>query len=304
MPSESGPLRWYGQRFEGVAIPDGVSEEARLRFAPIGVYEMFFRQQPRYEFSGAFLFNGARPQSPGQEGQRQFEATEDTSGVERTLTIQRTGGDIPFESLEFIPLDLEERPIDFTRLEAGARRCTIRYSKDAPPESLKIRLPGINVFDVETVAACLWASGEQYSPEPLAAVISRDDGIRVDRISNPTGKTRKLEEHLLALFDALPDKAAERACRIQCDYQYQLSADGSTADVPVVLADVSPLASASFSELAEKLLDWYQEMAPRSGAFVIKLRVFGINTLAPPALHLTQMLLPSESIAELERVLW
>lgn len=107
-----------------VAIPDGISEEAHLRFAPIGVYETFFRQQPRYEFSGAFLFNGAKPQSLEQEGQ--FEVTEDTTGVERTLTIQSTGGHIPFESLEFIPLDFEERPIDFTRLEVGARRCTIR----------------------------------------------------------------------------------------------------------------------------------------------------------------------------------
>ena len=137
MSSEAGPLRWYGYNFEGIAIPesgDGVSEEARLCLAPTGVYEIFLRQQPWYEFSGALLFNGTHPQLTGDEGQWQFQAVEDIAEIERTLMIQRANGVLPFESLEIIPLDWDDRPLDVTWLEVDARRSTIRYRKDAPPE--------------------------------------------------------------------------------------------------------------------------------------------------------------------------
>ena len=78
MSSELGPIKLYGQSFEGERVPESVgdvSEEARLRSTPIGVYEFSFRQQPRYDFSGAVFFNGDEPAPAVQNEQKQFEAT-------------------------------------------------------------------------------------------------------------------------------------------------------------------------------------------------------------------------------------
>src|SRR3954468_5476541 len=101
MTSELGPVVFRGQDFEAATIPDsvgGISEDARLRATPIFRYEaVLYQQGPRYQFSGAFLFNGAGPNLNGDEGAWQFEVTEEVTeedaGTERTLTIRGAEGD-------------------------------------------------------------------------------------------------------------------------------------------------------------------------------------------------------------------
>ena len=117
MQSEAGSIIFYDQTFGGTALPesgDNGSEEARVRAAPVGVYELSFRQQPRYELSGAFLFNDQKPRSQ-HDDQKQFEILEDIAGIERTLMIQRIGDSISLESVEIIPLDLRWNPLNSPR---------------------------------------------------------------------------------------------------------------------------------------------------------------------------------------------
>jgi len=112
---ETGPIIFYDQRFAGDALPEGedISEETRLRAAVVGVYEVHFRQQPHYEFSGAFL----DANTPSAEQQKQFEVSEDITDVEQILVLQSTVEVIKLDSLEITPLDWREHPLEFTQLE-------------------------------------------------------------------------------------------------------------------------------------------------------------------------------------------
>lgn len=305
MSVETGQPRFYGQSFEGVAVPERggeVGEEARLHLAPVGVYEVHLRQQPKYEFGGELLCNGATPQLSGDEGERQFEVSEDVAGIERTLMIQVNGDEAPFESLEVTPLDWDERPIQFTRMGEDARHSTIRYRKNAPPESLKIRFSGISVFEVESIIGCLWVRGRSYTLDPLPAVITRGDEIRVDLLRNPNGGARRLEEHLRALFGALAEDAPGRACTVRWDYQYLPSPGGLPVIIPVLMKTSLSLSGddALFSEIPAPLIDWYQTSAPAKGVFNFGVEVYGTRSPEPaPVLRHTQLLLPPELISEL-----
>jgi hypothetical protein len=307
MTSEVSHVMFRSQDFEAVAIPEsggGVGEYVRLRVAPLFGYEaIFYQYGPRYEFGGAFLFSGAGPDFTEGEGLWQFEVTEEVSeddpGAVRTLTIQGAEGDSPFESFEIIPLDWESRPVDFTQLEVGARREKISYGKDGPPELLKIRLNGLNVLDVETIAVRLSDSERQYSTEPLAPLIRRDDAIRVDKLSNPAGEKRKAEEHLLALFDALSDKFNGRTFQLECTYQYQPAPDSPYVSLPVMKGQSLRWDAASFSAIAGQLTHWRQTVQTATGVFVFGVTILGTKKPEPvPALQLTQLLLPSESLAD------
>lgn len=307
MSSEIGPVIFRGQGFKAVAIPesvDGAGEEARLRAAPIFVYEADCSQYgSRYEFGVAFLFNGNLSNPKGGESTSQFELSEevpeDDAGTERTLTIKRAEGETPFESLEIIPLDWEGRPVAFTQLEADANQKKLSYRTEGPPNSLKIRLDGLNVLDFETIAVRLSDPERQYTSEPLTPLIKRDDAIRIDKLSNPTNEKRKLEEHLTALFDTLSDKLNGRAFQFDCGYRYQLAPDSTYVSIPVIKGQSLRWDAESFKAIADLLPHWRQTVQPETGDFVFKVTLLGLNERElVPVLQLTQMLLPSDSIAE------
>src|SRR4029078_695110 len=114
MLSESGPIIFYSQKFDGIDLRVGpdISEEARLRAAAVGLYELVLRQQPQYEFSGAFLFYDEKPETQRDEQQKQFEVSEDVAQADRTLSIQSPAEGLDLNSVELIPLDWREHPLE------------------------------------------------------------------------------------------------------------------------------------------------------------------------------------------------
>ncbi len=156
MTSDSGTIIFYNQNFGGAALPEGgdsVSEAARVRAVPVGVYEWCFRQQPQYELDGALLFNAGNFDPQNDEQPKQFEIAEDITEIERILTIRRTSDAINLESVEIIPLDWRENPLEFSQPTVSESQRTIRYLKDPPVESLKLRVSAVNVFEVENLNA-------------------------------------------------------------------------------------------------------------------------------------------------------
>jgi hypothetical protein len=298
MLSETGRIIFYDQTFAGSALPGGedVSEETRLRAAVTGVYELNFRQQPHYEFSGAFL----DANTPADERQKQFEVSEDITDVDRILTLQSTADVIKLDSLEIIPLDWREHPLEFAPLETSEKQRKISYRKDTPPESLKLRLSGVNVFDSEIISAVMWANGRDYSPGKLATFIRRSEDIRIDRLENPSGEPRRLEEHLLTLFRLLLEKAPDRLFDFECSYRYHPVAGGAPAFVPVLFQRSLTLATARalFSDLLPALKNWYQNVPSIDGVFDFGVKVYGAGAReSVPIMHLTGFVLPTESIA-------
>jgi hypothetical protein len=303
MPSDTGTIIFYDQNFTGTVLPetgDSVSEERRVRAVPIGVYELSFRQQPRYELEGALLFNADNPDAQRFEQQKQFEIVEDNAGIERTLMIQRTREAINLESVEVIPLDWRENPIEFTQLAVSESQRTIRYRKDPPVESLKLKVSGVNVFDVESINATLWANDRNYAPGQLAAFIRRSEDIRIDRLGNSQGGARKIEDHLLTFFRLLLEKAPDRTFDFECSYRYPTVDGGPCALLPVLIPQTLSLPTASelFSALLPALNNWYQSFSPPEGVFDFGVKVYGAGLRqSVPILHLTGVILPIESIA-------
>jgi hypothetical protein len=303
MPSDTGTIIFYDQNFNGTVLPEGgagVSEAVRVRVLPMGVYELCFRQQPRYELDGALLFNAENPDAQGSEQQKQFEIVEDTAGIERTLMIQRTSDAINLESVEVIPLDWRDNSLEFTPLAVSVSQRTIRYRKDPPVESLKLRVSGVNVFDVESINVTLWANGRTYSPGQVAAFIRRSEDIRIDRLDNSEGGARKIEDHLLTFFRLLLAKAPDRTFDLECSYRYQIVDGGPHALLPVLVPQTLTLATASelFSSLQPALNNWYQVASPPAGVFDFGVKVYGAGSRQSlPIVHLTGIILPIESIA-------
>jgi len=302
MLTEAGPIIIYGQKFDGIALPEGpdVSEEARLRAAAVGTYELVFRQQPQYEFSGAFLFNDEKPGTQRDEQQKQFEVSEDIAEVERTLTIRSCAEGINLNSVEVIPLDWREDPLEFTVLEVGESKRTISYAKDVPVESLKFKLSGINVFEVETINTALWTGAGNYSPEKLSTFIRRSEDIRLDRLDNSEGGARRIEEHLLTFFRVLLEKAPDRTFDFECGYRSKLGDGVPDALVPVMFQQSLSLPSASelFSQLLPALSGWYQSVSPAEGVFNFGVKVYGAAPSEPvPVIYLTSLVLPISAIS-------
>ena len=163
MSPDTGRIIFYDQNFGGTALPeaiDNVSEESRVRALPIGIYELCFRQQPRYELDGALLFNLENLDSQRDVPPRQFQIVEDAAGIERILKIQRTSDAINLESVEVIPLDWRENPIEFTELGVSEIQRTISYRQDPLVECLKLKFSDLNVFDVESINATLLPMAE------------------------------------------------------------------------------------------------------------------------------------------------
>ncbi len=292
MPSEVGPIIFYDQQFGGVALPEGpdVSEEARLRTAAIGVYELQFRQQPHYEFSGVFVFHDDKRDAQRDEQQKQFAVSEDITETETKLTIQSHDSGINLESVEIVPLDWRGNPLEVTPLEGSETQRKISYRKDPPVESLKLKLSGLDVFDVEIINAVLSTSNRDYSPGKLAAVISRSEDIRIDRLDNSKGEPRKIEEHLLTLFRILLEKAPDRTFDFECNYRYPVVDGGANAFVPVLFRTSLNLTTAGelFSNLLPELRNWYQTSSPPEGVFAFGVKVFGAGSRESiPILQLT-----------------
>ena len=300
MPSEVGPIILYGQKFEGTVPQVGdVSEETRLRDAPIGVYELWFRQQPRYQCCGAFLLNEVKADPQLSEQQQQFEVSESIADAERTLMIQRTGEGINLNSVEIIPLDWREQPLEFTVLEVTETQRSISYRKDAPVESLKLKFSGVNVFDVEIINAALWTHTGNYSPGELPAFIRRAEDIRIDRLGDLGGVPRTIEEHLLTFFHLLLEEAPNRTFDFECGYRYRAVDGGANTFVPVLFTKslTLPTASESFSNLLPLLSNWYKSFSPPEGVFDFGVKIYGVASESVPVLDLTGMILPIESIA-------
>jgi hypothetical protein len=311
MPSLSSPVVLLRQSFKAAAIPerrDGVSEEARLRAAPVGAYEYVLHQYPQYEFRSAVFYNGATPDPVGFDTQQQFKVIEVIEETERTLMIESMSDDISVEPVEIIPLDSKQRPLDFTRLETSASRRTIRYREDPPPHALKIRISGLNVVAVESVNACLWSDateGVQCS-EPQATFIKRQEPISIDLLDNPRGEARRLDEHLLKVFGIVFGKAttttAGRDFQLECSYRYQIMDGAPEVSVPVLgryYVDSANIGE-NLSRVATMLSQWHRDASLGKGSFVFGVEVYG--TKSPervPVLRLNQLLLPSESIANL-----
>lgn len=302
MLSEPGSIMLYGQKFEGTALPEvrEVGEETRLRAAAIGSYELWFRQQPLYEFSGAFLLNDEKPVPERHEQQKQFDVSEDIAEVEKRLTIQSTSDICNLDSIEIIPLDWRENPVEFTVLDASESQRTISYRKDAPVESLKLKLSGINVFEVETIDAVVLAKGKDYSPGKVSALIKRSEDIRVDRLDNSHGSVRRIEEHLLTFLRLLLEKVPNRTFDFECNYRHQLVDGGPDVLVPVLYQQslTLPAASELFPNLLPQLRYWHENSSPPEGVFDFGVRVYGAGLReSVPVLHLTAIVLPIESIA-------
>src|ERR1051325_9838129 len=302
MPAETGPIIFYSQKFDGIALPQGpdIGEAARLRAAAIGSYELLFRQQPQYEFSGAFLFNDETPEDQRVEPQRQFEVSETIAEVERSLIIQNVTDGGNLNSVELVPLDWRENPLAFTLSEDSEFRRTLRYPKDVPVESLKLKLSGVNVFDVETINSVIRTGGRSYSPATLTTSIRRLEDIRLDRLDNSGNGTRKIEDHLLTFFRLLLEKDSKRNFDFECGYRYSLADGGPNALVPVMFRKSLnlPAASELFPELLAQLRDWYRSVSPAEGVFNFGVKIYGGSAGKPrPVLHFTSLVLPISSIA-------
>ena len=300
MLTEAGPIIIYNQKFDGIDLPDGpdISEEARVRATAVGTYELVLRQQPQYEFSGAFLFNDEKPETQRDEQQKQFEVSEDVAEADRTLMIQAEGLDL--NSVELIPLDWREHPLEVTVLEAGKSKRTISYPKELPVESLRLKLTGVNVFEVETVNTAFRTTAGNYSPGELTTFIRRLEDIRLDRLDNPEGGARRIEEHLLTFFRILLEKAPDRTFDFECGYRSKLGDGVPDALVPVMFQQSLSLPSASelFSQLLPALSGWYESVSPEDGVFNFGVKVYGAESSEPvPVIYLTSLVLPISSIA-------
>jgi hypothetical protein len=296
MLSETGPIIFYDHKFDGASLPEGddVSEATRLRAAAVGVYELTLRQQPHYEFSGAFLFNDEK----AQRQQKQFEVSEDITKDERSLTIQSAADVIDLDSLEFIPLDWRGDPLEFTPLETSKSQRKISYRKDAPVESVKLKLSGINVFEVETINATLWTTTENYSPEKLSTFIRRSEDIRLDQLDNSAGGARTVEDHFHTFFRLLLEKTPNRSFDFECGYRSKLGDGVPDALVPVMFQQslTLPAASELFSLLQSELRRWYQSVSPADGVFNFGVKVYGAAGPVP-VIYFTSLVLPVTSIA-------
>ncbi len=150
----------------------------------------------------------------------------------------------------------------------------------------------------------LRANGRNYLPGQLTALIKRTEDIRIDRLDSSQGAARKIEDHLLAFFRILLEKAPERIFDFECSYRYQMVDGGPHALLPVLIRQTLSLESASesFSALLPTLNNWYQSASPPKGVFDFGVKVYGAGSrqsVPPtvPILHLTGIILPLESIA-------
>jgi hypothetical protein len=313
MSSLSSPVVLLRQSFKAAAIParrEGVSEEARLRVAPVGAYEYVLHQSPQYEFRSAVFYNGAQLDPDDFDTQQQFKVSEVIEETERTLTIESLSDDISVEPVEIIPLDWKQRPLEFTRLETGARRRTIRYREDPPPHALKIRISGLNVVAVESFNACLWSDAmeEGRCCEPHAAFIERQEPIRIDLLDNPRGEARRVDEHLLKFLGIVfgqdaANATAGRDFKLECSHRYEIADGAAETSVPVLgrYYVASANVGENLSRLATMLSQWQRDASPGKGSFVFGVEVYGVTAQERvPILRLNQLLLPTESIANID----
>jgi hypothetical protein len=308
VPSQSSYAVLLCQSFEKEAIPErreDISEEARLRAALSGVYEYKLHQEPRYEFSSAVLYNQDQfLDTLVPRGHDVFKVVEDVEGAERTLTIMESMRNAASVGpIEILPLDGRQQPLDFRTLEVSASRPTIGYGHDSPPQALQIRISGLNVVDVESATACVWAGGMpgvQFST-PVFPLLQRSEPIRVDLLANPRAEARGLEEHLQAVFGIVFGKSSGRDFKLECCYRYQIMGSGPDVSLPV-LQDAIPSNSENLSlTMSSALKKWHQDVAPKKGTFVFQLAVFAANSHQTlPVLNLSELLLPCESIADLK----
>ena len=302
MLSESGPIIFYSQKFDGIDLRVGpdISEEALLRAAAVGLHELVLRQQPQYEFSGAFLFNDEKPETQRDEQQKQFEVSEDVAQADRTLSIQSPAEGLDLNSVELIPLDWREHPLEVTVLEAGKSKRTISYPKDLPVESLRLKLTGVNVFEVETVNTAFRTTAGNYSPGKLTTFIRRSEDMRLDRLDNSGGASRTVEEQLHTFFRILLEKAPNRSFDFECGYRSRLGDGVPDALVPVMFREslTLPTASELFSQVQPELNRWYRSVSPSDGVFNFGVKIYGsAPSESVPVIYLTSLVLPISSIA-------
>jgi hypothetical protein len=311
--SLSLPVVLLQQSYQQVIISErgeGVSEEARLRAAFFGEYEFVLHQAPRYNFICTVFYNQDQllhtksPLVPFVGRHEQFKVVEEVEGPERTLTIESLQDGVSVELIEIIPLDGREQPLDFWSLEVSANRRTIGYGHNLPPQALQIRISGLNVVDVESVNACVWSGrkpGVQFA-RPIFGSFQCREPIRVDLLDNPRAEARGVEGHLKAVFGTIFGKDSGRNLWLACCYRYQLLDSGPEVRLPVLMIPTTNSKNLPFT-VSAALKKWYQDVVPsrEKGAFIFEITVFAANDdHRLPVLTLGELILPVESISELE----
>lgn len=293
-------------------VPPGggvVGERERLRAALAWSYEFdLFVYETWSAFNCSVLFR--TPESSGPVPQTQFEVTEDSLGIERTVLLRRTAGGVSMERVELTPLDSDFRgELAFKLLEASPEQRCIRYPGN-PESSLyrpwRVRVGGLDA--VRNPAALAEVRAGSYPParfpEPLAARVEVADEFRVERLSPASNGRGEAQDHLAALFTLIregvePDSVMFGA---GCDYAYRLDGSGMEVTTPVFLMPPESRDSRGLAEgMADMMRGWHGATRPPGGEFVIRLQVYRRETegaLSPQA-DFSRLLMAAESVAGL-----
>jgi hypothetical protein len=307
-------------------IGEGVNDLTRLNSAMEWAYEYSFQQIPPYAFGSALFFNCLENdvqatwkyrqvtekyhqqfEKPDWSGDHiQFEIVEDTSGVTRTLEIQ---SNCVISEIEITKQGwLKLRP-DLTRLGVSTNRYSINCSKDTTPGLIQIKLTGLDIRGQQKVRCKAWTNvggadlrGARFTND-LIPLLSRDNVIRIDRLNDPEGEVRELEDHIKTLLTLLFFPPSTLNIKIECHYEYQIAPDVPKIKMPVIFVPPTTIDCPDqvSTKISNQLQRWYSEISPSKGTFIFNLIIFdrAINSQPLPTLHLTNLQLPVNSITTL-----
>lgn len=292
-------------------IPPGggtVGERERLRAALTWSYEYDLLV---YEVWSAFTsaVHIQHPESSGPVPQLRFEVKEDALGIERTVLLRRTEGEISLEDVEIIPLDHDSRgELAFKLLESSPEQRCIRYP--GGPESSfyrlwRIRIDGLNA--VRNPTALAEAQTGEWAPvrfnEPVTARVEVADEFRIDLLSTADGERRGPLEQLVELFSLICDgvRPDTTTFKIGCEYSYPLDVTGIENTIPVLQATVEPH---DVRRLAKDIIDnmrsWHSSVSPPAGKFIMRFQIDGRDAegILFPRVEFSQLLMPSAFVGE------
>lgn len=293
-------------------VPPGggdVGERERLRAALTWSYEFDVLVYETWStFACSVLFE--TPESPGPVPQSQFEVTEDSLGIERTVLLRRASGGLSMERVEILPLDFNGRSeLAFKLLEASPEQRCIRYpgGPDSSPYRLwRVRVGGLGVVRNPTAMAEARAGGWEpvRLPEPAAARVEVADEFRVDRLSPPGDGRREPQEHLADLFGLICDGVEPESLvfRVGCDYTYRLDGGGMEVTTPVFLGAPEARDSRELAQgVAGSMRSWHGSVRPPEGEFVLRVQIYRRDAegAQAPRVDFSRLVMPAESAVEL-----
>ena len=293
----------------GPIPPSGgeVGETDRLRAALTWSYEFdLYVYDVWSTFACSVLFE--TPESSGPVPRTGFEVTEDSLGIERTVLLGRTLGEVSMEDVEIIPLDsASKQELAFKLLESSPEQRCIRYPADRDSSSYRlwrIRVGGLNALRNPSALAEARAGG--WEPTrfhgPVTAFIEVADEFRIDRLSPSDAGRQAPQEQLFKLFSLISEGIAPDSVtlRVGCVYTYPLEVTGMEVTTPVFqsssdLQDSRGLAGS----MADTMKSWHSSVRPPVGEFVISLRIDGRDEDGmPPLVNFTRLLMSAESVVE------